>query len=189
MVYLIIFFITFLLNKLNNKSHKIILTISLFLIFLIFFNLLNNSLLLKLISPNSLWSKINFHFSRTNKIGVGQIFNGIFLIISYIYIYLSSKKINDLKSKTLYDFTIIFSLAIIMKILIFPNFYVFYSRLYVLGSILLGLSFSSIIFNNRQNFISVLFKNFIVIISWLSYFRILFMYKMEYLPYKSWLFN
>ncbi len=138
---------------------------------------------LKLVSPTSLYTKIDIYEEEQSVQGSGQLFNGLYLLVCAGYI---TYFMRNLRTEYVFicKFAVFSLLLTIFAIFVFPGNYVMYSRLYVLSAIFQGFAMS-IIFSITKNILHKLIFVASVCSAIIFYGRILIFYSNEYGPYRS----
>jgi hypothetical protein len=125
----------------------------------------------------------------------GSVLNFIYslvLLLNAGFVYINTKFQSEFRNRFLLNLTAFSLYVSFLIVFVLPGFYPLYSRIYILGSLLLPLSFfwitSSSTKQKKQTAVFSVFlaANYLALM--ISCFRLFFLLSDEYLPYNTWLF-
>ncbi len=137
---------------------------------------------------DTLVSKVNIYEAAPTTTSVLNSIFSVFILLNAILIYKNAKYQDNFRLKFLFNLTAFTLYLSFLVVFILPSFYYFYSRIYTLGSLLLPLTFFFLTSQKK----SLIYTGFLVanyVALSLTYFRIIFTYSEQYLPYTPWLFK
>ena len=137
---------------------------------------------------DTLVSKVNIYEAAPTTTSVLNSIFSVFILLNAILIYKDAKYQDNFRLKFLFNLTAFTLYLSFLVVFILPSFYYFYSRIYTLGSLLLPLTFFFLTSQKK----SLIYTGFLVanyVALSLTYFRIIFTYSEQYLPYTPWLFK
>jgi hypothetical protein len=125
----------------------------------------------------------------------GSVLNFIYslvLLFNAGFVYINTKFQSEFRNRFLLNLTAFSLYVSFLIVFVLPGFYPLYSRIYILGSLLLPLSFfwitSSSTKQKKQTAVFSIFLAANYLALTISCFRLFFLLSDEYLPYNTWLF-
>lgn len=147
---------------------------------------LNFYTFLKIISPESLSSKIEIYEQIENmgESGSGQSILGVYILCSVTYLIAFYKALKGWVHEFIYRYTLYSLILTAILIYMFPTNYVMFSRIYIIATIFQGytisllLRYDSLLLHRIYSFVTIG-------VGLIFYLRILLINQEDYTPYRS----